>query len=74
MLDTPIAHYRASLDCDLYEVGEEFFDISYGVMFPSTMDEDEIEELDVTILNLFEYDAVGALENEFFRVINEDDD
>lgn len=74
VLDTPIAHYRASLDCDLYEVGEEFFDISYGVMFPSTMDEDEIEELDVTILNLFEYDAVGALENEFFRVINEDDD
>ena len=48
--------------------------MNYGVMFPPTMLEDTIEELDISVIKLFEVGSVGALENEFFRVLNEDDD
>ena len=49
-----MAHYQSSFDWDLFEVGDAFYVIDYGIMFPHNMDKDRIEDLNVVIVKLFE--------------------
>jgi len=70
ILDNPVAEYQCALDCDLYEVGEGFHDMNYGIMLPPNANDADIDKLNWSLLEAFEDGLATSYKNEYFLVPN----